>query len=254
MPRSPLRRLVLGTASVALGACAPTALLQSPDALPRGDWEIALGAGGSIAGVDGDEPELEIPAVDLAWRVGVSDVTDVSVRGFYGGGGIGLYADVKAEVMSGPIWVSPIFGASVAADLDGGASFAAAPGFMVGNKQIWAAPRALVGTASGRGVSTGFGLGVGGSYGGAVRVMPEANLFYLPADFEQDDLYVGFTIGLAYRRSNELPAQFEEDSEEGAEESGPMESEVPEAQQDPESQPMETVPVLPQYPDDDPYP
>jgi hypothetical protein len=223
-----------------------------------------LGAGGSITGLDAEDPEVEAPAVDLAWRVGVSDVTDVSVRGFYSGGGVGLYADVKGEVMSGPIWVSPIFGISVAADLDGGASFSAAPGFMVGTDQIWAAPRAIVGTASGEGVATGFGIGVGGSYGGTVRVMPEANLFYLPADFDRADLYLGFTLGLAYRHSNAeplLPAV----EEELRENSGPTGLETnemspahelrPESQ--PRSQPRDGLDADTQvapYPDDDPYP
>ncbi len=214
--------------------------------------------------MDGDDPDVELPAVDLAWRVGVSDVADVSVRGFYGGGGIGLYADVKAEVMSGPVWVSPVFGASVAADLEGGASVAAAPGLMFGNEQIWGAPRALIGTTAGEGVSTGFGFGVGGSYGGAVRVMPEANLFYLPADFERDDLYLGFTIGLAYRRSNapvntpvpetapdgestierEQPVEPDE-AQEGTE----VEAEDIESPDVTESEPAENP-----YPEDDPYP
>ena len=207
--RSSTRRFLLTSIAAllvgSLGGCAPSALLQSPNALPRGDWELAVGGGGAVTALEVDEREVEAPSFDAAWRIGVSDTSDVSVRAFYAGDSIGLYVDTKGEVLSGPVYVSPVVGVSAAVGLDGGSSVAISPGFMFGLEEIWAAPRAVVGTTSGEGLGTGFGVAVGSSLGDRVRVMPEIDLFYLPANFERPDLYLGFTIGVGYRNRSTAP-------------------------------------------------
>ena len=210
--------LALGTGG--FQACAPTALLQSPDALRPGDWEIAVGAGGAVTAIETDERDLEVPAFDLAWRIGISESADMSARAFYSGDAIGLYIDAKTEVLTAPVFVSPVMGLSVAAGLDGGSTVAVSPGFMVGLEEIWAAPRAVVIGSTDERVLTGFGLAVGSSLGERFRVMPEVDLFYMPADFERSDLYLGFTVGLAYRRERNHPGEIEageiESPEDGA--------------------------------------
>jgi hypothetical protein len=94
--------------------------------------------------------------------------------------------------------------------------------------------------------------------------MPEANLFYLPADFDRADLYLGFTLGLAYRHSNAepLPPAVEEELRENSGPTGLETNEMspahelrPESQ--PRSQPRDGLDADTQvapYPDDDPYP
>jgi hypothetical protein len=179
-------------------------LLQSPDALPRGDWELAVGGGGAVTALESDDRRaVEGPAFDVAWRAGVSDTSDVSARAFFAGDAVGIYLDVKSEVMTAPVFVSPVIGLSAAAVLSGGTTIAISPGFMVGLEEIWVAPRAVVGTSTGEGVATGFGVSVGSSLGDRLRVLPELALFYLPANFERPDLYLGFTIGVAYRRERD---------------------------------------------------
>ena len=118
-------------------------MLQSPNALPRGDWEVAVGGGGALTAVESEERSVEAPAVDAAFRVGISNRSDASVRAFYSAESLGLYVDAKTEVQATPVYLSPVVGLSAAVHLDGGSTVAVSPGVMVGLGEVWAAPRAV---------------------------------------------------------------------------------------------------------------
>ncbi|MFW5947631.1 MAG: hypothetical protein ACOCUW_03975 [Gemmatimonadota bacterium] len=180
--------------------CVSFSMFQGPETLDHG--QVVGGVGAAIFSVPGDTADDSSLGLwpEAGVRVGLGHRFDLGAR-FAGVPPFGtFYGDIRYQLVPGPVAVTAGLGGSFvdATFNDDDVSFSAVyPSLAVGSDRLWVAGRGLI-------VSTGsadqvfvsesiWGLVVGSSIGGDVRLLPEVEVYF---GTDATETIVGLGLGV----------------------------------------------------------
>ena len=185
-----LRRAVTGIAAVVLlVGCASYGVYHGPQIVEPGSTEVGVGVMGIRSSEWGPDDPVVMPAeLALIARHGVGERLDVGGRlAFFPvslvsdePSVVGLYGDVRYQVVSDPLLVTGSIGASGLL-VDGDLVLGAYPAVIVGDERFYGGVRGIVRrTTSGEEITTDWALGVvtGAAFGQRWIVRPELNVYF----------------------------------------------------------------------------